>query len=434
MRGILACALLVACGGSNKGPTAGGPIVTSLTPDAGLWGSEVTITGESFGGPGMGSRVSFPGSVGANGFVVDTWTDTQILGRVAFPATGAIVVTTRAGEAQAGAFTTTAPWQPSAPLDVTQPIAGLVLSTGDTVALYRDYELANQVTLAVFSGASAGVYQVAGVDSPMDGSSPVLARLVESDDHAPEVIATRSDGSVAAFQLQGSALVATATGLSGTIVAAARDATGLYAWIATANGLSRARPGSPWTIDRGPFATTYALLDGAAAADGTLWIAVSEPAMPNGAYIALQTLAPTATQLSQPERADPASHADRIARAHVILAGDGVRAVVLATADAGGTAMDLAPRLRSAAATWSDAPTMTGLVEYAFVGGALSAVVNDAQHAQTSLVPDVTMPAGAQLIPVWPMQSEGFVIDGTGKAHVLVTNATGGVTYALTPP
>lgn len=426
MKSILSCLALAACGGSSAPPPPPAPIVDSLTPQAGLWGTEVTIDGANFGSVPGTSSVGFEGPIGANGFVVDMWGDTAITGRIAFPATGNIDVHTDGGSALAGTFATTEPWMPSSALDVTELVAELVLSTGDVAALYQEYELTSGPTLAVFSGSDAGAYSLE------DLASPLIAQLAEADDNTPEVIATKLDNTVVVLTALNASVTTTATGLTGNVIAAARDATGLYTWIATASGLERARPGTPWTVDRGPFVTAYPPLAGAIAADGTLWITESEPAPSSMAYVALQILAPLDTDFEAVELADPTSYANAISQAQIVLAGDGIHALVQATATAGSTPTALTPRLRTAAATWSDAPAVTGLVQYGFIGTALAAIVNDPQAKSTSLVPDVTMPSGAMVIPVWPTQAQGFVVDSAGQSYPLVTN--GDVSYALAPP
>ncbi len=391
-------------------------------PQTGPWGTEVTIAGADFGPVAGSTTVAFMG-LGANGFVVDTWQDTEIRGRVAFPATGMMFV----GATAAGTFTTDESYKPSAAYDVAELLEPFVASTGELAGLYREYELSNEAALAVFDGANAGAYALDGLVDPADPMSPVVAHLGEADDHTPVVIGTKHDGTVAMFGVAAAALTTTPTGLTGRVLAAARDATGLYAWLATTAGVVRARPGTPWAVDRGPFTSTNAPLDGAVAADGTLWLAVSEPAG-SAAYISLETLGPAATSFSALERADSASHATAITAAQIMLASDGVHALVSATADGG----DKPVRLRTAAATWSAAPTVMGLAQYAFIDTTLAAIVNDPVAKTTSLVADATMPTGATVIPVWPMQSEGMAIDGAGKAHALITNSS--VTYGLTPP
>ena len=391
-------------------------------PASGPWGTEVTIDGANFG-PVVGSTtVAFMG-LGANGFVVDTWHDTEIRGRVAFPASGMMFV----GPTAAGTFTTDESYKPSMAFDVAELVEPFVLSTNQLAGLYREYELSNEAALAVFDGSNAGAYALDGLVDPADPMSPLVAHVSEADDHSPVVIATKHDGTIVLFGVQGAALTTTPTGLTGRVLAAARDTTGLYAGIATTAGVVRARPGSPWTTDRGPFTSADAPLDGAVAAAGTLWVAVSEPAT-GAAYVSLETLSPTDTSFSALERADSASHATTITTAHIMLGADGVHALVSATADGGDKPM----RLRTAAATWSAAPTVPGLAQYAFIGSTLAAIVNDPTAKTTSLVPDATMPSGATVIPVWPMQSEGMAIDAAGKAHALITNSS--VTYGLTPP
>jgi hypothetical protein len=401
-------------------------------PASGPWGTEITIKGLHFGPvPTNGSVVAFEDSVGASGFEVETWYDNEIRGRVAFPATGSVHVLTATGNADAGTFTADMPWQPSKSLDVAKLVQQAVLSTGDVVALFHEYEVHNEAALAVF-GASTAVYPIDGLVDPASESTPVIARLTEADDHTPLVIATKHDGTVAAFGVQAGSLVPTATGLTGTVLATARDATGVYAWIDGSSGLVRARPGSPWTVDRGPIAAPHTPLDAAIAPDGTLTIVVSEPGPGTSAYLSLQTLGPTDPALGALERSDPTSYPGSIASAQLLLSSDGVHAIVLGTAMDGGMPTELPARLRGAAATWSDAPVMTGLVQYAFIGDTLAGLVNDPSAKTTTLIPDVTTPAISQVIPVWPMLSEGFVVDGGGKAHPLIGN--GNVIYALTPP
>jgi len=89
MRTIPLWLALTACGGSNGTGKAPPPVVTNLAPAMGAWGTEVTIDGSNFGAvAAQGYAVAFDGAVGANGFVIDSWHDTQIKGRIAFPGTG----------------------------------------------------------------------------------------------------------------------------------------------------------------------------------------------------------------------------------------------------------------------------------------------------------------------------------------------------------
>ena len=429
MRTIPLWLALVACG---ETPTtkAPGPLVTNFAPAMGAWGTEVTIDGANFGAVATtGYQVVFDGTVGANGFVIETWHDTQIKGRIAFPGTGSMVVRTPAGEADAGDFTTTMTYVPSPAIDVSAMVDGIVLSTGEVAGFYHEYELTNQAALAVF-GANGSSYLLNGVVDPNDKYGLVFGKVVESDDHTAMVIATRQDHMVTAFTTTGG-IQSTATGINGNVLAAGRDATGLYAWVDTDSGLVRARPGTPaWTTDAGPMQIAAKAIDGAVAADGTLWLVESEPSSGQTAYLSLQTLAPAASQLGSLTRADTMAYANEISRAHLTIAADGAHAVITATADAQGTPVDLARAL--AGGSWSAAPALTGLVQYAYMGGTLGAIVNDPQAKTTSIVADATNAASAQVVPVWPMQSANVVVDAAGKAHPLLTN--GNVTYALAPP
>jgi hypothetical protein len=404
-----------------------------MTPLTGEWGTSVTITGENFGGTGGDDEVEFTGSggAGANGFVVDTWSDSQVVGRVAFPATGEVEVQNAGGATVAGTFTTTMPWLPAGPTDDVDEFDGVVLSTGTLAVLDHEYELIDDVALAVYSGSGTAAYELADlVGSSSDPTVPIAARVVEADDQTPEVIATDVDGNVDAYTITGG-LMMVSTGLTGTLLATTRDAQGIYAWIATGSGVERVRPAAtpPWTVDLGPFASTQPPVDAAIGSDGTLWVVVSEADGSGASYVSIEQLAPAGSAFSALERADPTSYPGTISRAHIIVGDDGIHALVEATADSSGTLTPLMPDLRTAVATWSAAPAVTGLVQYAFLGSTLAAVTNDSGAKTTSLQTDATMPSTAQIVPVWPMQSDGIVVDSSGAPHLLVTN--GDVSYAV---
>ncbi len=190
------------------------------------------------------------------------------------------------------------------------------------------------------------------------------------------------------------------------------------------------RPAATWTVDRGPFATAAAPLASAIAADGTLWIVDADPDGAGMAFVSVQTLGPTASAFTAAEHSATASVATPISQAQLVLASDGTHAELSAASGASATA--LTPRLRTAAATWSDAPAVTGLVQYGFFGTTLGAIENDSVSKTITLLQDATMGSNGEVIPVWPMQCEGFVVDGTNAPHPLITNND--VTYALAPP
>ncbi len=431
MRAISLCCVVVACGGSSGPATPPPPVVTSVTPGTGLWGAELTIDGTEFGAVQGESKVEFPSPVGANGFVIDTWSDTEITGRVAFPATGAVSVVTAGGDSSA-TFMTMQPWVPSADLDVEDLAQEIVLSTGDVAALYNEYELTPEPTLAVFSGSAIGAYPLADLVDAQNPTATAVAQVFESDDHSPEVLATKPDGTVGAFTISAGSVTDTATGLTGNVIAVGRDATGLFAWIETETGIELAREGTPWTASA-PMATTYPPVGGTVAADGSLWIVVSEPG-PDGttSFVSVERLALGGSAFSAPIETDTMSYPGDITQATLQVASDSMQAIVTAIASGSGPTTVVAPRVRSTSGTWGAAPTLTGFVQFAFFGATLGAVINDSSSSKTtSLVPDATMPAGAQVISVWPAQSEGFAVDGSGHARPIVVD--GNVAYALTP-
>lgn len=399
----------------------------------GPWGTTVEITGANFGTVlTPGRAVAFDGAAGANGFVIDTWSDTHIKGRVAFPANGSLTVNTPSGQADAGDFTTMMTYTPSASMDVSAEVDGLVLSTGDSIGIYHEYELTNQAALAVFSGPDARVYPLDNVVDPNDKYGAIFAKLVEADDHTPLALATQQDHMVTAFGVSSGHLMTTSTGINGHVLAAGRDATGVYAWIDTDSGLVRARPGTTsWSTDVGPIQIAAMAIDGAIAADGTLWLVENEPGAAQKAYVSVQMLAPGATTLSTLTHADATAYANEISSARIQIAADGKQAVIAGTADAQGTPTTFATACDKTG-SWAAPPALDGLVQYAFFGQTLGAITNDAHAQTTSLVNDVTDSVSAQVIPVWPMQSAGVIVDSSGKAHPLLSN--GSVTYALAPP
>jgi hypothetical protein len=415
------CCVLVACGGSSGPATPVPPTISGVTPTSGLWGSQLTITGANFGATQGTNRV-VAGSAGANGFVVDTWSDTQITGRIAFPATGSIGVTNLGGTAST-TFTTTMPWTPSTAVDVTELAQEIVLSTGDVAALYNEFELAPQPTIAAFTGTAQGAYPISSLVDSQDPTAAIAAAIVEADDHTPELIATKPDGTVSAFTVGGGTLSETPTTLSGNVVAAARDTTGLYAWIETETGIELAREGSAaWTAGSPITTPITPVAGGAVASDNTLWIVGTDASD----YATIATIPETGSAFSAAEHVGSAMFIDGIATASIQIASDNVHAFVTATSAGSDAPIALE---RTAAATWSAPAQLAGVVAYAFFGSTLGAVTNDSSSMATALVPDVSM-STSQPIDVWPAQSAGFAVDTSGVAHPIVND--GNVAYSLT--
>ncbi|RYZ63833.1 MAG: hypothetical protein EOP08_10170, partial [Proteobacteria bacterium] len=114
--------------GSSSGAVEPAPRIGGLTPLAGDYGADVTLTGENLAvtgarlvleTPGGPLEIPFPeDSTDATGFV-RSWEDTRIVFRYPFPASGAISVSTAGGTVQAGRFTPS--WAPGPALAVQTP-------------------------------------------------------------------------------------------------------------------------------------------------------------------------------------------------------------------------------------------------------------------------------------------------------------------------
>jgi hypothetical protein len=260
------------------------PIIATTAPLAGDYGTEVTITGDDFNSAGAtlvlsspkGTPVSFAmptaPSNDPNG-VIRVWSKTEIRFKYPFPAEGAIVVRTNAGQATAGSFLPS--WSPGQPisgtfskaglLDVTSPAAGRIVAafdrdTGPTllvadgtsvtpVAFERGAATLNQMNLVSTPGGSvAGYFAI--------GTPPTVRRMTLS-----QGIATTADTAVA--------LTADAP-----FFAAGIDTAGEYLWARrTAGQLVRLRAPS-WTPEGVPVTepSNHKSLSGATSPDGSLYV------------------------------------------------------------------------------------------------------------------------------------------------------------------
>jgi hypothetical protein len=285
-------------GGSGGGQSDGGPVivndggavppkppmVASVAPLAGDYGTEVTITGDDLNSTGAtlvlsspkGTPLTYPMPSAPSSdpaTVVRLWSKTEIRFKYPFPAEGSVVVRTAAGQATAGTFVPT--WSPGQPLsgafskagllDVTSPALGKLVAAFDrdsgptllvadgtsvtAVAFDRGPSTINQMHLV--SSATGGVAGYFAV-----GSAPTIRRL------------TLSQG-MSAVADTGVALTADAP-----FFAAGVDAMGEYVWARkTAGQLVRLRAPA-WTQDAGPVAepSSHKSLSGATSPDGSLFI------------------------------------------------------------------------------------------------------------------------------------------------------------------
>lgn len=101
--GIMSTALW-GCSSTTPSAPEPAPIVSSISPTAGLVGTQVTLSGLYFGATQGTSQVTFHGAAG----VIGSWSDNIILASVPEGAeTGDVQVTTPAGTSNAMTFTVT---------------------------------------------------------------------------------------------------------------------------------------------------------------------------------------------------------------------------------------------------------------------------------------------------------------------------------------
>lgn len=103
------------------------PVVSSISPLSGPYGTTVTITGEHFGDAPLDNALTLAGVRSAT---VASWSDTEITFRFPFPATGNVALRTAGGSVEAGTFT---PDEPSFGVSENLgsiPLAAAVLSNG----------------------------------------------------------------------------------------------------------------------------------------------------------------------------------------------------------------------------------------------------------------------------------------------------------------
>jgi hypothetical protein len=233
------------------------PVITSVGPLEGDYGTIVTITGDNLDeasarlildGPAEALTYTMPAAdtVPGAASVIVKWSKTEIQLKYPFPAEGGIRIATRSGEAEGDSFVPT--WSPGSPvkagfvrgdlLDVVAPSAGTLV--------------------AAFDGSSGPYIVIAKPNGAVEtkafprGASALL-RLSLYATPAGDVDGFYSDGSLL-WQLTGamSAPSTTSTGVAATAAAGNRDATGPYAWVRkTAGKLVRVRPPT-WAEDVAP--------------------------------------------------------------------------------------------------------------------------------------------------------------------------------------
>jgi sugar lactone lactonase YvrE len=120
-------------------PSSLSPVINSLSPQTGLIGTVVTITGSRFGSTNGGSTVTFNGIVATP----SSWSDGSITARVPVGTTSGPVVVTVGGEASLGvAFTVLQ-------ISITYPITGMTLNKPQTVVYGTLPDVSGDVTVVV---------------------------------------------------------------------------------------------------------------------------------------------------------------------------------------------------------------------------------------------------------------------------------------------
>ncbi|MFN7133692.1 MAG: IPT/TIG domain-containing protein, partial [Myxococcales bacterium] len=231
------------------------PQVTSLTPQEGPFGTEVTLTGAHLRDNGserlfVGDALrGQPVELTSGHEAVVSWTDTEIRFRYPFPAEGAVTVKTTGGEAASPAF---APdWIPGP--------AGTAMVKGDTLldalapedarvfALVQGKE---QTRLVEFTSTGAREHTFSG-----DGRQLAAARLFAGSGGVGGMALTSgTTPKLMKVSLQNDAPMLTDTGVAALaskgILAAGRDGQGAFAWLRNPDGkVVRVREsGAAWVI------------------------------------------------------------------------------------------------------------------------------------------------------------------------------------------
>jgi hypothetical protein len=237
----------------NDPSTRPPPVITSVAPLAGDYGTEVTVTGDNFDAPntnlvlnGEVSPLSY-GMPAANtpskpSNVITKWSKTEIKFRYPFPADGVIRVTSKSGQAEGGSFVPS--WRPGTPLSGKfnrQPMLAVVSPAAGT-------------TVAAFDGVTGPVIVIGKPDGSIEtkafnrGASSILTMSLHVTS-AGKVDGFFSSGGLL-WQLTDAMGAATtaSTGVTAAFAAGGQDATGTYAWIRNGTTIQRVRAPS-WTAD-----------------------------------------------------------------------------------------------------------------------------------------------------------------------------------------
>lgn len=237
-------------GGASRPP----PVITSISPLEGDYGTEVTILGDNFDEPttnlvlgGGAEPLSFAmpaqGTPSKPSNVVTKWSKTEIKFRYPFPAEGMVRVTSKSGQAEAGEFVPS--WKPGTPLSGAfnrQPLLAVVSPAAGT-------------TVAAFDGVTGPLIVIGKPDGSI---------ATKAFNRGPSSILTMSlhvtpSGTVDGFFSSGGQLwrltdatgaaTTASTGVAAAFAAGGHDSSGAYAWIKNGTSVQRVR-GPSWTVEQ----------------------------------------------------------------------------------------------------------------------------------------------------------------------------------------
>ncbi len=238
----------------NNGTTRPPPVITSVSPLEGDYGTEVTVTGDNFddatanlvlsgGVEPLSYAMPKQGTASKPSNVITKWTKTEIKFRYPFPAEGVVRVTSKAGQAEGGAFVPS--WKPGTPLSGAfnrQPLLAVVSPAAGT-------------TVAAFDGVTGPLIVIGKPDGSIAtkpfnrGSSSILTMSLYVTPSGTVDGFFSSGGVLWRLTDATGAATTASTGVAAAFAAGGQDATGPYAWIKNGTTVERVRPPS-WTVDQ----------------------------------------------------------------------------------------------------------------------------------------------------------------------------------------
>jgi hypothetical protein len=290
-------------GAGGVGGTPAPLAVSKMTPDGGPYGTEITLTGTSFGTKAaskvtlsLGDDAAF--SVAPASTVVTSWTDSEIRFRFPFPVEGAVTLKGEDGDVTAGDFTPT--WKAGTDqvlagsakaITSIAPSAGRLLTILDTsppTLLENDGDTWKKTALTL-TGVRTDTLRLYLAGGKVHG-------FALSSDNPPKIVALEPGATT-------SDLVATVTPVAvTTVVALAAGPAGATVWFANGNEWRRARPtAGVWSVDKGPVqdpnpsGTNHAVAAGSDGSFHVFWSQDTGSLFDDTGTPYIQSLAATAT-------------------------------------------------------------------------------------------------------------------------------------------